>query len=104
MKISASLLLTGLAIAAGLTYSSRVDAQQAHKMAICHGTASSTNPYVLIIVDYASGKAHLNGTDSSHGQRNYVDFKLGDVSTKAQEDAYRKAGDGACNVPSTPGS
>lgn len=105
MKIPASLFLTGLAVAAGLAYSSSVNAQQqAAKIAICHGTASAKNPYVLIIVDPSAAKAHLNGTASGHGKKNYVDIFLGEVRTKEEEAAYRRAGDGACNAPSQPGS
>ena len=83
----------------------RVNAQQkVHKVAICHGTASVSNPYVMIIVDATAIKGHFDGTGPGHGKNNYIDFLLGEVRTKAQEDAYRKAGDGACVLPPGPGS
>ncbi len=105
MKKITSLLTAGLGIAVGLSYGSHVTAQQAvNKIALCHGTASAKNPYVLIIVSPSAAKGHFDGTAPGHGPKNYVDFKLGDVHNKAEEAAYRKAGDGACEVPEGPGS
>ena len=40
------------------------------KVLICHGTASETNPYVLISVSANAADTHLGG----HGQNNYPDF------------------------------
>jgi len=42
------------------------------KVLICHGTASDTNPYVLISVSENAEATHLDG----HGQNNYPDFLL----------------------------
>jgi hypothetical protein len=103
-------LITAVTVAAigcaiGLTQMPRVDAQQkTHKIAICHGTASASNPYVMIIVDASAVNGHFDGTAPGHGKKNYIDFLLGEVRTKAQEDAYRKAGNGACVLPPGPGS
>lgn len=42
------------------------------KVLICHGTASDTNPYVLVSVSENASAAHVDG----HGQNNYPDFLL----------------------------
>jgi len=42
------------------------------KMLICHGTASDTNPYVLINVSESAAATHLDG----HGENNHADFLL----------------------------
>ena len=42
------------------------------KVLICHGTASETNPYVLISVSVDAAGTHLDG----HGQNNHPDFLL----------------------------
>jgi len=42
------------------------------KVLICHGTASDTNPYVLISVSANAVPTHLDG----HGQNNHPDFLL----------------------------
>jgi len=42
------------------------------KVLICHGTASETNPYVLISVSVNAADTHLDG----HGQNNHPDFLL----------------------------
>jgi hypothetical protein len=47
---------------------------------------------------------HFDRTAPRHGKKNYIDFLLGEVRTKAQEDTYRKAGNGACVLPPDPGS
>ncbi len=48
-----------------------------HKATICHGTASETNPYVLITVDEHALKAHFgpdgSGGESGHGFQNAPD-------------------------------
>jgi len=48
-----------------------------HKVTICHGTASETNPYVLITIDEHALGAHFGpdgpGGESGHGARNASD-------------------------------
>ncbi len=45
-----------------------------HKVAICHGTASQKNPYVLIVVDESALRGHFDGTTPGHGKNNAPDF------------------------------
>lgn len=42
--------------------------------AICHGTASAKNLYVLIVVDESAIQGHFDGTAPGHGHNNYPDF------------------------------
>ena len=44
------------------------------KVEICHGTASDTNPYVLISVDESALAGHFDGTAPGHGANNQPDF------------------------------
>ncbi len=65
----------GLTIGGALVQSTRVYAgQKDHKVAICHGTASKTNPYVLINVDQSAVQGHFDGTAPGHGKNNAPDF------------------------------
>jgi hypothetical protein len=48
----------------------------ADKVLLCHGTASATNPYVLISVSENALHGHLDGTAPGHGWRNAPDFLL----------------------------
>lgn len=106
MKCSVGrVLMVGLGLAAGLAVGKSAYAgDKEHKVAICHGTASAKNPYVLIIVDESALNGHLNGTAPGHGKRNHPDFVLGRVNNKAEADAFRQAGDAACKSPTGPGS
>lgn len=45
------------------------------KVRLCHGTASATNPYVLISVSESALEGHLLG-ESGHGWKNAPDFVL----------------------------
>jgi hypothetical protein len=48
-----------------------------HKVTICHGTASETNPYVLITIDEHALPAHFGpdgpGGESGHGAESAPD-------------------------------
>ena len=48
-----------------------------HKVTICHGTASDTNPYVLITVDEHALGGHFGhdgpGGESGHGKNHFPD-------------------------------
>ncbi len=50
---------------------------EGHKVTICHGTASATNPYVVITVDESALGGHFGqdgvGGESGHGQNNQPD-------------------------------
>lgn len=56
--IAGLLALAILAISASVVTATKPDPE--HKVALCHRTASDTNPYVYIEVDEASLDAHLN--------------------------------------------
>lgn len=99
------LMLPGLLLALGVVTSTALfrapmaqAASEDHKVAICHGTASAKNPYVLIIVDERAKATHLNG----HGKNNAPDFALngGNVLTDEQIAYYRGQDAGsACGCP-----
>ena len=78
----------GIAAALGFSPISSARAEQKqHKVAICHGTASDKNPYVLIVVDLSAVKGHFDGTAPGHGKNNHPDFY---------------ARNGSCKTSSTP--
>jgi hypothetical protein len=82
-----------------LTQGQRADAAPAkeHKVAICHGTASAKNPYVLIIVDESAKAAHLAG----HGKNSAPDYVLdkGAILTPERIEHYRNMDDAtACGA------
>lgn len=52
------------------------------KVRICHGTASATNPYVLITVDEHALAGHFDGTAPGHGPNNHPDVLLADGETE----------------------
>ncbi len=80
MKRIAGVCLAGVlsfGIGAILSQVSSVQANpqpRSRKIAICHGTASAKNPYVLIHVDANAVKGHFDGTAPGHGKNNYPDF------------------------------
>ena len=41
---------------------------------LCHGTASATNPYVLISVSENALQGHFDGTAPGHGEQNNPDL------------------------------
>ena len=51
-------------------------ASNGDKVSLCHGTASESNPYVLISVSENALEGHLDGSGPGHGQNNYPDFLL----------------------------
>jgi hypothetical protein len=53
-----------------------------HKVTLCHGTASDTNPYVEITVDFHALAGHFDGTEPGHGWRNHPDILLTDDVTE----------------------
>jgi hypothetical protein len=46
------------------------------KVLLCHGTASDSNPYVLISVSEDALAGHFDGTAPGHGANNHPDFLL----------------------------
>ena len=56
----------------GVGVTAAAQASNAGKVLICHGTASASNPYVLISVSENAAATHLDG----HGANNYPDFLL----------------------------
>jgi len=44
------------------------------KVLLCHGTASATNPYVLIDVSVNALQGHFDGTAPGHGEKNNPDM------------------------------
>jgi hypothetical protein len=44
------------------------------KVWLCHGTASETNPYVLIHVSESALAGHFDGSAPGHGERNHPDY------------------------------
>lgn len=101
-------LLAGLAVATPLVHQSVANAKsRAHKAAICHGTASASNPYVLIIVDRSAIKGHFDGTAPGHGKNNHPDYMVKDYVTPGEESYLRSLGNSACrtgNPEPDPGS
>ncbi|HEX9995655.1 MAG TPA: hypothetical protein VGB45_00810 [Abditibacterium sp.] len=85
----------GCVAASVISHQTRANAAtKEHKVAICHGTASAKNPYVLIIVDESAKETHLNG----HGQNNALDYALngGKILTAQQIIYYRSLKNSAC--------
>jgi hypothetical protein len=86
--IAISSLTAAIAVAGGAS------AASAHKVKICHGTASDSNPYVVISVDRSALAGHFDGTAPGHGWKNHPDLMyVGGVCT-AVADGGGDAGDG----------
>jgi hypothetical protein len=51
-------------------------ASSGEKVLLCHGTASDSNPYVLISVSENSLPGHLDGPSSGDGKNRRPDFLL----------------------------
>lgn len=63
----------------GVLSAALVSAAQAgnhDKVLICHGTASETNPYVVISVDEHALAGHFDGTAPGHGPNNHPDLPV----------------------------
>src|SRR5207344_3014631 len=73
---------------------STASATQDHKVRLCHGTASATNPYVLITVDVHALKRHFDGDAPGHGQNNAPDFVLADDASDCSGPGEGGAGGG----------
>ncbi|MDF2440065.1 MAG: hypothetical protein JWN98_1049 [Abditibacteriota bacterium] len=94
-RLTGTLLVVAAGIAVGSGYAKQAQAEfKVHKSAVCHGTASAKNPYVLIIVDDNSLVAHRNGVQ--HGRNSAPDYVLGQIFSKEDEQRFRAAGDDAC--------
>ena len=66
-----------LAVAAcSVGFAVGAQASNSDKVALCHGTASETNPYVLISVSENALGGHLDGTGPGHGKNNHLDYLL----------------------------
>jgi len=83
--------LAAIVCAAGVT----AVAQGANggKVLLCHGTASDSNPYVLISVSVNALAGHLDGTAPGHGKNNSPDYLLPAGSTDCSGDWNASAGD-----------
>jgi hypothetical protein len=69
-------------------------ARNADKVSICHGTASETNPYVLINVDAHALEGHFDGTAPGHGKNNHPDLLFVDGECVGPEEVGAGTGDG----------
>jgi hypothetical protein len=68
MCVLAACGVASVALAAG------AQASNNDAIVICHGTASDTNPYVLISVDEHALAGHFDGTAPGHGKNNHPDL------------------------------
>jgi hypothetical protein len=78
------LLMALGAVGASANVASATKPDPAHKVTICHATASATNPYVVITVDIAS----IVG-DAGHGKSG---VNAGDIIPPFTMDGYSYAG------------
>jgi hypothetical protein len=56
----------------GMTAAAQAD--NGGKVLLCHGTASDSNPYVLISISVNGLAGHFDGTAPGHGKNNHPDF------------------------------
>ena len=80
-RITRSSLVAASAVAALAVAVAAQAGGGADKVLLCHGTASATNPYVLISVSENALQGHFDGTAPGHGWRNAPDVLLGDYAT-----------------------
>lgn len=80
--------ITRIAVAAaicGVSVTAAAQGANADKVLLCHGTASDSNPYVLISVSANALAGHLDGTAPGHGKNNYPDYVLPAGSTDCSD-------------------
>jgi hypothetical protein len=66
-----------LAVAAcSVGFAAGAGAANGDKVSICHGTASDTNPYVLIDVSENAIAGHFDGNAPGHGKNSHPDYLL----------------------------
>ena len=65
----------------------------AQKVLLCHGTASATNPYVLISVSPNALQGHFDGTAPGHGANNAPDMIYDGVSATCEAQAEGNPGE-----------
>ena len=70
-------LLMATALAAGALALPATTSADEGRVWICHGTASQSNPYVLIGVAPSAVAGHFDGTAPGHGKNNYPDIYIG---------------------------
>ena len=71
-RINRITLAVATCAACGIGVSAAAQASNAGKVLLCHGTASDSNPWLLISVSENAAATHLGG----HGPNNYPDFLL----------------------------
>jgi hypothetical protein len=86
--VASATVLCGLAVAAGAQAGGGNG-----KVLICHGTASDTNPWVLISVSENAVPTHLDG----HGWQNSPDFLYDSTYATCADQAAAQGGGGGNN-------
>jgi hypothetical protein len=76
-RTSRVLRVAALCGAVSASIVSGAQASNDEQVLICHGTASDTNPYVLISVDESALNGHFDGAAPGHGKNNHPDFLAG---------------------------
>lgn len=78
MRRIARFLLVLAVVAVGSSgFAAAGQASKADKVQICHGTASGSNPYVLISVSGNALAGHFGKTPPGHGENNHSDSLVG---------------------------